>query len=274
VIHVLPTAPINVLIQTLIKKNWPDLYLARARDEGDGADDLGNEQVVGGAPFRLPLFVINCVVFPGMSFPLHIFEPRYRLMLRRALEGSRHFGIACLTADRSIAPVGTTVEIQSHVSLMDGRSLVETIGRRRFNILSVESVDGYAVATVTYLDDEPDAEVEAAAADAADADAAVDGADGADALDAAAATNDDIMHGIVSTVAIRSGGRWDDLRAAVTEKYGQMPSDAAEFSMWLGSVLPIDDDAKLELLASRSVRSRLLAMRSIVRSTDSRCTVQ
>lgn len=265
-IHVLPTAPINVLIQTLIKKNWPDLYLARAREEGDGAADDPDSAGLG--PFRLPLFVINCVVFPGMSFPLHIFEPRYRLMLRRALEGSRHFGIACLTADRSIAPIGTTVEIQSHVSLMDGRSLVETVGRRRFAIQSVETVDGYAMATVTYVDDVPD--------DAPQADVDPNGAaaDGADALDAAAATNDDIMHGIVSTVAIRSGGRWEDLRAAVTEKYGQMPSDAAEFSMWLGSVLPIDDEAKLELLASRSVRNRLLTMRTIVRSTDSRCTIQ
>lgn len=247
------------MLQNIVQKYFPALYAARAAEEESPV--LQADQ----GSFQMPLFIINCVVFPGMSFPLHIFEPRYRLMLRRALEGSRHFGIVCLQADRSIAHVGTTVEILSHVSLMDGRSLVETIGRRRFEVHSVESVDSYAVGTVSYIDDEPDADNFVA-----------DVPEQQNEVDAAAehVSNDDLVAAIVAAVAIRSGSRWEELRAAVTEKYGQMPADAAEFSMWFGSVLPVDDELKLELLSMRSVRARLLSMRAMVRNAENNCIIQ
>jgi len=33
--------------------------------------------------YSLPLFPLNTVLFPGMTLPLHIFEPRYRVMIKR-----------------------------------------------------------------------------------------------------------------------------------------------------------------------------------------------
>lgn len=53
----------------------------------------------------LPLFVLDTVPFPGEELNLHVYEPRYRLMIRRCLEGSRTFGIA--TFD-SISPLSVT----------------------------------------------------------------------------------------------------------------------------------------------------------------------
>jgi len=42
----------------------------------------------------MPIFTLNSVVFPGQEFPMHIFEPRYRLMIRRCLEGDRKYAHA------------------------------------------------------------------------------------------------------------------------------------------------------------------------------------
>lgn len=42
---------------------------------------------------RLPIFPLDIVCFPAQKFPMHIFEHRYRLMLKRVMRGSRKFGI-------------------------------------------------------------------------------------------------------------------------------------------------------------------------------------
>src|SRR4051794_41815141 len=44
-------------------------------------------------PFRLPLFPLSVVLFPGTPLPLHIFEPRYQRMLADCLAADRRFGI-------------------------------------------------------------------------------------------------------------------------------------------------------------------------------------
>ena len=41
----------------------------------------------------LPLFPLEAVLFPGALMPLHIFEPRYRLLIRHCIERQRPFGI-------------------------------------------------------------------------------------------------------------------------------------------------------------------------------------
>lgn len=121
---------------------------------------------------RLPLFLLDAVVFPGQRFPMHIFEPRYRLMLRRIMAGSRRFGLISVHQQRSIrergdeqsetlprrqsvlADVGTILEVTRCERLGDGRSLVETIGRERFRVSHQHTfhLDGYLVGTVELMD--------------------------------------------------------------------------------------------------------------------------
>lgn len=118
--------------------------------------------VGAGSHRRLPLFILNSVVFPGTTNSYCIFEPRYRLMLRRVMNGSRKFGIAGIEpsisdegfAQHSVCKVGCVVEVTKCEMLPDGRSLIETIARDRFTILDRESVDGYVVARVASLVDE------------------------------------------------------------------------------------------------------------------------
>ena len=58
-------------------------------------------------PDRIPLFPLNVVLFPGEELPLHIFEPRYRSMVRECLDGRSPFGML-LSMDDGITRVGCT----------------------------------------------------------------------------------------------------------------------------------------------------------------------
>ena len=96
----------------------------------------------------MPLFLLGqLVLFPKTSLPLHVFEPRYRLMIRRCLEGSHRFGVVP-HLNNGLAPIGCTAQIENHYVFPDGRSLVATTGEKRFKIISLSEQDGYKVAKV------------------------------------------------------------------------------------------------------------------------------
>ena len=55
----------------------------------------------------LPLFPLTTALVPGLVLPLHIFEPRYRLMVEELLdkpEDEREFGIVAFRESHSLAP--------------------------------------------------------------------------------------------------------------------------------------------------------------------------
>ncbi|KAJ6667838.1 hypothetical protein lerEdw1_016159 [Lerista edwardsae] len=83
---------------------------------------------------NIPIFVCT-MSFPGIVCPLHVFEPRYRLMMRRCQEtGTKMFGMCMYENGKSFADYGCMLEIQKIEFLPDGRSFVDTIGRRRFQV--------------------------------------------------------------------------------------------------------------------------------------------
>src|SRR5690348_10834460 len=61
-------------------------------------------------PERIPLFPLNVVLLPGASLPLHIFEPRYKEMVKACLEEKTEFGML-LALPKGVAKVGCTAEI-------------------------------------------------------------------------------------------------------------------------------------------------------------------
>ncbi|XP_044137115.1 LON peptidase N-terminal domain and RING finger protein 1-like isoform X2 [Bufo gargarizans] len=102
---------------------------------------------------NVPIFVCT-MAFPGVPCPLHVFEPRYRLMMRRCLEtGTKSFGMCLYESGKSFSDYGCMLEIQHLDFLPDGRSLVETVGRRRFRVLQRGLLDGYHKAEIEYLVD-------------------------------------------------------------------------------------------------------------------------
>lgn len=109
---------------------------------------------------RLPIFPLDTVCFPEQHFPMHIFEQRYRTMLKRVMKGSRKFGIVKIASSTDkhekvgdLCKVGCVVEITKSQLLPDGRCLVDTVGKERFEILSYSHLDGYIVGDVKILHD-------------------------------------------------------------------------------------------------------------------------
>ncbi len=97
------------------------------------------------------------MAYPSVACPLHVFEPRYRLMIRRCMEsGARQFGMCAYVQDQpgGFAEYGTMLEVRDVEFFADGRSVVDTIGGRRFKVLRRSMLDGYATATVEFLTDQ------------------------------------------------------------------------------------------------------------------------
>lgn len=76
-------------------------------------------------------------------------------MIRRCIEsGSKQFGMCVASEDSSFPTIGTILKIKEVAYLQDGRSLINTIGTRRFQVLSHYMKDGYNVGKVKCLFDE------------------------------------------------------------------------------------------------------------------------
>lgn len=110
----------------------------------------------------LPLFPLGTVLFPGALLPLHIFEPRYRLLIRRCLERQLPFGVVLIRSGPEVGEgaepceVGTEAKIVAESALPNGRSYIVTRGERRFAVESlISDAEPYLIGRVRYLD-EPD----------------------------------------------------------------------------------------------------------------------
>jgi Lon protease-like protein len=118
---------------------------------------------------RLPLFPLGTVLVPGLVMPLHIFEPRYRLLMRALMdlpEGApRLFGVISTrvgqSADRlnDMYDVGCTAQLREVTPYEDGRFDIVAVGQTRFRLRDLDEAAGTAYHTglVDFLD-EPDGE--------------------------------------------------------------------------------------------------------------------
>jgi len=104
-------------------------------------------------PERIPLFPLNVVLFPGEQLPLHIFEPRYRRMVRACLEAKSPFGML-LALPNGVVRVGCTAEIVDVVKKYeDGRMDILTVGREPFRIVELFTDDPLLEGQIDYLED-------------------------------------------------------------------------------------------------------------------------
>lgn len=106
-------------------------------------------------PDRIPLFPLDVVLLPAMPLPLHIFEPRYKNMIRRCLSEKSEFGML-LASNQAMAEVGCTAAIQRIVrEYPDGRMDILTEGRAPFRLGELLEEKEYYEGLVEYLADEP-----------------------------------------------------------------------------------------------------------------------
>ncbi len=102
----------------------------------------------------LPLFPLQTVLFPRTPLPLHIHEDRYKQMMRDVLDNQVEFGVV-QAGEKGIVNMGCTASIEKILNQYpDGRLDLLTLGRRRFEILSLDDDLPFLRGAVEYFDDE------------------------------------------------------------------------------------------------------------------------
>ena len=112
----------------------------------------------------LPLFPLGTVLFPGLVLPLHIFEQRYRQLVRdlREQPEPRRFGVIAIREGRETGPdgvvslyeTGCTATVRQISERDDGRFDLVTVGTDRFRLISADRSGSYLRGEVELLDDD------------------------------------------------------------------------------------------------------------------------
>ncbi len=103
---------------------------------------------------EMPLFPLNVVLIPGMTLPLHIFEPRYLEMVEQCLDDRSPFGVVLIKDGQEVGgpavphTVGTAARITKVERHPDGRLDIVVIGARRFRIEDLRDDKPYLVGQV------------------------------------------------------------------------------------------------------------------------------
>lgn len=111
----------------------------------------------------LPLFPLNTVLFPGMQLKLHIFEPRYKELIKQCIDRNEPFGVVLVRPDAEIGnqdsvpfDVGCTAKIGEVQRLPLGRMNIVTTGHRRFRIKALDRSKPVLLGEVDYFLPEAD----------------------------------------------------------------------------------------------------------------------
>ncbi|XP_046588126.1 LON peptidase N-terminal domain and RING finger protein 3 [Neodiprion lecontei] len=233
-------------VERALKIVTPCEYAARAtNDRAELVKGLGS----GLGSEEIAVFICT-TAFPCVACPLFVYEPRYRLMVRRCLEsGIGQFGIAaCLNRDetgtKKYAEYGTMLEIRDRVLLKDGCSILSTTGGRRFRVLGGDEKDGYDTAQVEFLRD--------------------------------SFVQPDQLSGLLELHdKVRSKGRrwWSTVAPSQQDEiqrvFGRMPEteddwprlpDGPSWTWWLLAILPLGPQLQAGILGTTSLEKRLRAI--------------
>ncbi|KAM0937820.1 putative transcription factor C2H2 family [Dioscorea sansibarensis] len=244
------TYPISVTLNNIIQKNFPEEYAER-KSEQESLTYLGVD--------LMPLFVMD-VVLPCQKLSLNVFEPRYRLMVRRIMEGNHRMGMVGIDSSTgSIADYACEVEISECEPLPDGRFYLEVEGRRRFHILRSWDQDGYRVAEVEWVQDiQPSG-----------------GTQETEDLQHLARSAADLAQSWIRRAreAARIGRRSRHLELLQAEGMPG-PQDPERFSFWLINLLNLRPAERLELLSLRDTRERISRGLVFLRAEEEGCRVQ
>jgi Lon protease-like protein len=122
----------------------------------------------------MPIFPLGLVAFPGMTVPLHVFEDRYRAMVRHLLAieepEDRLFGIVAIREGyevgghetRSMYRTGCVVRLATVSEYDDGRFDIAGIGLRRMRVVGTDTEGPFVRAEVETLTDQEPPSVETA----------------------------------------------------------------------------------------------------------------
>lgn len=202
-------------------------------------------------PDPLPLFPLNTVMVPGLVLPLHIFEPRYREMVRAMEvrpEAERQFVLAWVRPggspdDRGLVdlfPVGVLAQVREISEYPDGRFDISVVGVQRAELLQVDTSRPLLHSRIQVLHDSPSPE------------ASTEG------------------QAVQVPRVLRAFTRYRELLALSTGNVyppgEELPSDRVTLSYLITAALVIPTDERAQLLAAPSAEARLaLAYQFIAR---------
>ena len=178
---------------------------------------------------QLPLFPLNTVLFPGQILPLHIFEPRYRVMISDCLAEQSTFGVVLIQEGTEVGgesvpfDVGTTARIEQVNRLEDGRMNLLCVGQARFRVTALRHDRPYLNGDVDLWPWEPLEHVEA---------------------DPRAAIVNDLLTTYIGRLAQATGN---------TVNLDDMPSEPEPLANLAAIVLQIPNREKQDLLAAPSL---------------------
>uniref|UniRef100_W5JY51 LON peptidase N-terminal domain and ring finger 4 n=1 Tax=Astyanax mexicanus TaxID=7994 RepID=W5JY51_ASTMX len=232
----------TVLLQEIMTRLFPQQLAERKQVHDAEMAELSN------LTKDIPIFVCT-VAYPGIPCPLHVFEPRYRLMMRRCMEtGTKKFGMCSYEHGKGFADYGCMLEILDLDLLPDGRSYVDTVGGSRFRVLKRGQRDGYHTADIEYLEDHK-----------------VDGAE----LELLQHLHDSVYQQATEWYH-RLNSR---IREQISRQYGAMPdkenniqaaADGPAWCWWLLSVLQLDPAYQTTVLSLSSLKDRLGHLRIVL----------
>lgn len=192
---------------------------------------------------HLPLFPLALVLLPNELLPLHIFEPRYRQMVKDALLEKNLFGVVTFEPVEAFAEtpalgsVGCVAEIREVQQMPDGRSNLLTVGVIRFTLIDyVDAGEPYLVGDVEFFEDDPQDEA------------------------------------ILEPLTDEVFALFERVASAAHRLSGQSGSapkiprtDAESFSFLVTAAFNFDNNLKYQLLKTRSTVERLEKLREILR---------
>jgi uncharacterized protein len=192
----------------------------------------------------LPLFPLGTVLYPGLVLPLHIFEERYRQLVRDLLAGPepRRFGVIAIREGRetgvtgvsSLHDVGCTATVRQVEEHEDGRYNLVTVGTDRFRLLRLNEGRPYLCAELEPLPEQT-------------GDEAVAGL--------AARAVQDAFRGYLDVLATRGA-----TRISVPE----LPDEPVLLSYLVAASVIVDVPVKQALLAEPDAAARLAAERALL----------
>ncbi|KAI7801877.1 LON peptidase N-terminal domain and RING finger protein 1 [Triplophysa rosa] len=232
----------TVVLQEIMTRLFPQQLAERKQVHETEMAELSN------LTKDIPIFVCT-VAYPGIPCPLHVFEPRYRLMTRRCMEtGTKKFGMCSYEHGKGFSDYGCMLEILDLDLLPDGRSYVDTVGGNRFRVLRRGQRDGYHTADIEYLEDHK-----------------VEGAE----LEMLQNLHDSVYH---------QAREWyhrlnSRIQEQISRQYGIMPekddniqesANGPAWCWWLLSVLQLDPSYQTTVLSLTSLKDRLGHLRIVL----------